>query len=138
MVISRMSNKIIKIDLSRTVREAKRAARNDGKEICGLLIHNGHFIELMRTINISENSGKFEFDVKQVRAIKRAADLLGHEIVGTFHSHPVSEARPGPGDIEGAVDDSLMLIVDCMGDEARLWKIKDGQARRMRMEIIQL
>ena len=33
--------------------------------------------------------------------------------MGTFHSHPLGEAKPGKSDIQNAVDDSLMFIFGC-------------------------
>jgi [CysO sulfur-carrier protein]-S-L-cysteine hydrolase len=132
-----MRNRIIRQDLLQAIRKARKVARDEeGREICGLLVHNGHFIEIHETANIAEETGKFHFDMKQIKALKRAVGLLGHEIVGIFHSHPASEAKPGPGDLKGALDDSLMLIIDCIGSEALLWKIKDGKARKASVQTI--
>ena len=120
------------------IRRARKAAQNCGREICGLLIHNGHFIEAIETKNISKGGGHCEFDQKQIKTIMRAVKELNHEIVGTFHSHPAYFARPGDGDISGAVDDSLILIIDCIGNEAKLWKIKNGKSRNVSMEIVEV
>lgn len=130
-----MKNKIPKRELSRAIRSARKAAQNH-KEICGLLIYNGHFIELLETRNASMKNRKFRFNENQIRTITEAVRLLRHEIVGMFHSHPVSKAVPGPGDIKGVLDNSLMLIIDCIGNEALMWKIRNGKARKMGMEII--
>ena len=134
----RMKNKLIKKDVTQLIRRAKKVARDDGSEISGLLIHNGHFIEVLETNNVREEGGHFCFDEKQIKVIKRAAKELGHEIVGTFHSHPAYFAEPGEADIEEAVDDSLMLIIDCMDSKARLWRIKDGRAKEAIMEMIEV
>lgn len=120
------------------IREARKAARDDGKEIGGLLIHNGHFLEIIKTRNVCEKDGHFRFDEKQIKAIGKAVKEIDHEIVGTFHSHPAYFAKPGDTDIKWAVNDSLMLIIDCMGREARLWRIRDGKAREVKMEIIEV
>ena len=133
-----MKNKLIKKDVMELIRKARKAARDDGKEIAGLLIHNGHFLEIMETRNVCEKSGHFRFDEKQIKAIKKAVRELDHEIVGTFHSHPAYFAKPGDTDIKWAVDDSLMLIIDCMDREARLWRIRDGKAREVNMEMIEV
>lgn len=102
-----------------------------GIEICGLLIHNGSHIEIHETKNISNRLGSWRFEAKQIRSIVKAVGILNHEVVGTFHSHPVGLARPGDNDIENAIDDSLILIVDCEGKEALLYRIKNGKARKL-------
>jgi proteasome lid subunit RPN8/RPN11 len=131
-----MKNKFIKKDVIGLIRKARMVARDNGREIAGLLIHNGHFLEILETRNISEKGGHFHFDERQINTIKKAVKELGHEIVGTFHSHPAYFAKPGDTDVKWAVDDSLMLIIDCMDREARLWRIKNGKAREVKMEII--
>ncbi len=133
-----MKNKIIKTELIRVIRTARETARNDGREIAGLLIDNGHYLEILETKNTSKKGGHFQFDEKQIKAIEKAVELLGHEIVGTFHSHPAYLARPSEGDIKGAMDDELMLIIDCMDNEALLWRIKNGKARQVSMQIIEV
>jgi proteasome lid subunit RPN8/RPN11 len=130
--------RIEKKDLARTIKKAERAAHSDGREICGLLIDNGHFLEILETSNISQEGGHFQFDAKQIRRIKKAVTEIHHEIVGTFHSHPLAGAKPGSGDINGTVDDSLMLIIDCLHSDAQLWRIKNGKARRLTVQTIEV
>jgi proteasome lid subunit RPN8/RPN11 len=131
-----MKNKVIKKDLTEAIRKARKTARNGGREIAGLLIHNGHFMELLEIRNTYRKGGHFQFDEKQIKTIMKAVKELGHRIVGTFHSHPAYIAKPGEGDIRAAVEDSLMLVIDCIGSEARLWRIKGGKARSVNMEIL--
>ncbi len=133
-----MNKKIIKKDLNRIIRDARKTARNDGHEICGLLIDNGHFIEILKTKNKSKRCGHFEFDGKQIRQIMKSVKDLNRDIVGTFHSHPAYYAKPGDGDIKGAVDDSLMLVIDCIGNEAKLWRIKNKKAREVKLRTIEV
>ena len=133
-----MKNKLIKKDVIRLIRRASTVARDSGKEVAGLLIHNGHFLEILETRNVCEKGGHFRFDERQIKAIKKAVKELDHEIVGTFHSHPAYFAKPGDTDIKWAVNDSLMLIIDCMDREARLWRIKNGKAREVNMEMIEV
>ncbi len=137
VISRRMKNKLIKKDVAQLIRRARQVARDDDNEIAGLLIHNGHFIEVLETKSIREKGGHFCFDEKQIKAIKKVVKELGHEIVGTFHSHPAYFAKPGKVDVENAVDDSLMLIVDCMDGKTQLWRIKDGRAKKAKMEMIE-
>jgi len=138
VIPKRMKNKLIKKDIIQLIRKARAVARDNGTEIAGLLIHNGHFLEILETRNVSKKGGHFRFDERQIKAIKKAVKELDHEIVGTFHSHPAYFAKPSDTDIKWAVDDSLMLIIDCMDREARLWRIKNGKAREVSIEMIEV
>jgi proteasome lid subunit RPN8/RPN11 len=125
--------------LQRSYRDLLKVARQEGKddkEICGFLIDNGYFLQLHRTQNTCTREGSFSYCKKEVRTLEKAVKRLGIEIIGTFHSHPISEAVPGPNDIKYAVEDSLMLIFDCIGKEARLWHIKDGRCSRREIDLI--
>ncbi len=133
-----MKNKVLKKDLMRAIRKARKTARNGGREIAGLLIYNGHFMELLETRNTYHKGGHFQYDERQIKTIMKAVKELSHEIVGTFHSHPAYIAKPGEGDLKGAVEDSLMLVIDCINSEARLWRIKAGKARNVNMEILEV
>ena len=99
-----MKNVIVRKDIDRLIRSAKAAANIDGKEICGLLIHNGHFIEVIQTKNKLKRSGSYIFDAREIKQIENATHKLKHEIIGTFHSHPAADATPGARDISFAVE----------------------------------
>ena len=84
----------------------------DGREICGFLVDNGYFIELIPLQNTQTKGG------------------------GTFHSHPTYLAEPGESDIKFAVDDSLMLVIDVLDKKVGLWSIKDKQKKKLRFTLI--
>ncbi len=133
-----MKNVFLGKELSRTIRKAKRLARKDANELCGFLVHNEHFIELIEAKNKSRKKGHFKINKKQYHRIKTAIKTLRHDLIGSYHSHPVSKAQPGPGDIEGSENNSLMLIIDCIGNEAKLWRIKDKKAREIKYKTIEV
>ncbi|MCX6923527.1 MAG: Mov34/MPN/PAD-1 family protein [Verrucomicrobia bacterium] len=111
------------------LRDARRAARAvPGAEICGLLVDTGGALSFVQTRNASRRTGSFVLSGPDVRRIVAAVKILGQEVVGTFHSHPVGEPTPGESDIRSAVDDSLMFIFDCVGRAGRLWIIRSGRA----------
>jgi proteasome lid subunit RPN8/RPN11 len=112
--------------INRAVDDSKR-----GKEIVGLMVDNGYYLELVMCRNKSRRSGSFSFFHDDVRSVVAAAKCLGHEVVGTFHSHPAALAEPADSDIASAPNDSLMLIVDCLAHDVALWRIKDNQARKL-------
>jgi proteasome lid subunit RPN8/RPN11 len=112
------------------LRQACRSARKTaGTEICGLIVDTGYQLKFVPTRNASRRVGSFVLSRPDVRRIAAAAKILGQEIVGTFHSHPVGVATLSRADIMHAVDGSLMFIFDCMDKKGSLWKIKGGRAR---------
>ena len=114
------------------LREACRAHRTvPGTEICGLIVDTGFHLYLVQTRNVSRRSGSFVFSRPGVRRIVAATKILALEVVGTFHSHPAAPAIPGESDIANAVDNSIMLIFDCIARCGRLWRIRSGRAREM-------
>jgi hypothetical protein len=74
--------------------------------------------------------------VQEIDRIEKAVSVLDHSIVGTFHSHPYDIAKPGNRDLLGIVEEELMLIIDCLGKEARLWRISHEKAQEVQIELI--
>ena len=107
------------------------AREKPGSEICGLLIDTRHFVTLVEVRNISRKLGSFVLSSLDVRRVVRASRLLHCKVIGTFHSHPLADGVPGPNDIMGAVDDSLMLIFDCTARQSRLWRIRKNRAQAL-------
>jgi len=116
--------------------EARRRAGRQGGEICGLIVRNGYFLELIQLRNNTKRGGGFSFYFREVRSIQQMANLYDHEIVGTFHSHPQGIARPGRSDLYNAVDDSVMLIYDVLGRSARLWHVKGRRAKKLQFSLL--
>lgn len=133
-----MNNKfrILKKQLNNMLSQSVSSARKDGSEICGLLIDNGYFIELIRCKNKSKKGGGFQFYFNEINLLKKAVGKLDHEIIGTFHSHPYYLAEPGESDIANALDDSYMLIFDALDKEACLWHIKKLKKRKIKFILI--
>jgi proteasome lid subunit RPN8/RPN11 len=115
---------------------ARRLAKIDGREICGLILDNRYFFELIEVRNKTKRGGGFSFYYNEVRAIRKMARLCKHEIVGTFHSHPVGLSTPGESDLHNAVDGSMMLIFDVMGGSAEFWHIKNQKGKRLRFSLL--
>lgn len=122
-------------DMRRLISGAAAFAK-DAREICGVLIDNGHFLQIRETRNISKERGSSKFDRRELNSINRAAEKLELKVVGTFHSHPFWFAKPGESDIQGAVDNSLMLIIDGMDKQVGLWRIKNNRGYALTFELI--
>jgi proteasome lid subunit RPN8/RPN11 len=111
-------------------------ARTEHKEVCGLLVDNGFFLEMLEVRNVSRRPGSFLLSLSGVRKLERGASLLGNTVVGSFHSHVVGLAKPGKTDIQGSTDGEFMLIIDTMDREAKLWRIRNGRARELRLDFV--
>lgn len=123
-------HRFVKTHYTKLLRQACRSAHEAaGTEICGLIVDTGLHLSFVQTRNVSRRVGSFVLSRLDVRRIVAAVKILGQEVVGTFHSHPVGVATPGRTDIMHAEDDSLMFIFDCTERKGRLWKIKAGRAR---------
>ncbi len=122
--------------LKEIIDDAALSAKKHGIEICGLLVDNSYFIELVRLRNKNRRGGGFAFYTSEVRAIEKASNILHHEIVGTFHSHPAYLADPSDSDVSEAIDDSLMLVVDVIDRKAALWHIKNQKKKRLDFQEI--
>lgn len=118
------------------VKDAVQASKEGGHEICGLLVDNGYFIELIQCRNKSRKGGSFAFYQREVSRIQKSAEILNHEIVGTFHSHPFAGAKPGDSDLADAFDEELMLIIDVIDRGVALWHIRDKSKRKVQFELI--
>ncbi len=123
--------------LRNVMRLAIKKAKGRGREICGVIVSNGHFLHLVRTRNRAKGPGSFQLPAGEVRKIQRTARKLNLRVLGTFHSHPVSEAEPGVSDIAGADDGALMLILSCWDKEAKLWKIRKRKAAEVPLECVE-
>ncbi len=128
--------RLLKKQVKKKITHAKQAAKNHGAEICGLLVDNGYFLELIQVKNISKRGGSFRFCPKEVECIEKSVKQMDHAIVGTFHSHPYAIAKPGDSDIAGAFDDEIMLIIDVLDADIGLWSIKAKKAKKLRFKFI--
>jgi proteasome lid subunit RPN8/RPN11 len=109
---------------------------NDLHEICGLLVDNGYFLQLVEVRNTCRRPCSFCLHGGDIRVVEKACDRLNSRVVGTFHSHIVSPAKPGKGDIDGASDGNLMLVLDTIHRDLGLWRIRGRRAYRLKLEII--
>ena len=133
--MSRQKARFLRGEMRRLMQNARRRAKSYW-EVGGLLIDNGHFLQIRETRNISKRECSFQLDMREVNAVRKAAAKLGLKVVGTFHSHIFSSPAPGASDIRGAEEDALMLIIDSMDRQIGLWRISHGRAYTRRFELI--
>jgi proteasome lid subunit RPN8/RPN11 len=104
---------------------AEDGQKSGQQEVCGLILSQDGF-RLKLAFLRNQASGPGEFLIRRT-VYKSAVDRAkrdGETVLGTFHSHPVSEAVPGHGDIKRAISGSLMLIYDVCGRKVKLWRVR--------------
>lgn len=112
---------------------AIRAQQHGHLEVCGVVVVNARGrIKLRFLLNYSTMPYTFEMRRSEAQAVQRATERNGKRVLGSFHSHPLSDAKPGPGDISKGFYRGVELIYDVCGRCARLWKVqKYGTAKRL-------
>ena len=116
--------KIFKKDMN-TIRSELEA--NKPYEACGVLIGtldgSTAIVEKALSITNSKRTRRsFELDPKEHYEAWNEADKNGKEIVGVYHTHPVSSAIPSLWDRETMQNDaSVWLIAGSDGMRAYVW-----------------
>jgi proteasome lid subunit RPN8/RPN11 len=123
-------------NLRRLIKLARKTAKRGHREICGFLAGHGRFIIPVLAKNQIKKGGSFRISQGDIEAAERSGKILNLQSLGTFHSHPLYFAKPGESDIRQAPNDSLMLIIDCIGNEAKLWRIKNKRARPVKFGLV--
>ncbi len=122
---------------------AEKRQKSGQREVGGLILSDDGFqLKLAFLANQARRSCQFRTSESAYKSARDRAQRQGESILGTFHSHPISEAIPGDGDIKNAHEEiknagsgSLMLIYDVCGREAKLWEIRKVRGRRQAREL---
>jgi desampylase len=108
--------------LPRAVRDAlvAHARETAPAECCGLLIGTATNIsDAVRAANLADSPSRFLIDPKDHIRARRDARARGLDVVGFYHSHPHSDARPSPTDLaEASYENHLYVIVALLGEAA--------------------
>ena len=118
-----MNCKFHRSALDTVLRHAERA---NPRECCGVLVgRDDEILQAVEARNLSEDPNRYLLDPADHIAIRRNARAAGLAVVGFYHSHPHSAARPSATDqAEAAYPDHLYLIVGV--DEVRLFRLARG------------
>lgn len=117
-------------------RRAYRAQQLDHSEICGALIVDGkRCITFLFLKNYSTQPGRYELRLSDIRSARTSVSHSARRIIGTFHSHPLSEARPSLGDRKRGFYRGIELIYDVCGREIKLWQQKHQGKRTVLREL---
>ena len=108
--------KILQKDLDLIVEQARKEAP---LEACGYLAgKDGAVTKVIPMTNADASSEHFSFLPKEQFAALKKARAESLSLIGVYHSHPASPARPSEEDIRLALDPTVSyLIVSLASDE---------------------
>lgn len=101
--------------------------------------HDGVVTASYELTNIDRSADHFSFDPKEQFAAMKEARSQEFEIVGVYHSHPATPARPSAEDIKLAYDPAMLyVIVSVAGKEAdvKAFRIKNGVVKTETLEVV--
>ena len=124
----------------RLKREARLAQEEGNREVCGAILQRQDgTLELCFADNESIRAHTYTLSSKSVRRMQGLAKETNSAIIGSFHSHPSSDAQPGKGDLEHAGVHSLMMIHSVRTGQTKLWKVvlreDQKRAREVKLQV---
>ena len=107
------------------------AERAQPLECCGVLLGRqpDAISEAAEIRNVAQDPDRYLLDPKGHLDVRRQARQRGLEIVGFYHSHPHSSARPSARDIAEATYPGHFYLIVALGEvqpEIRLYQLTDG------------
>lgn len=105
-------------------------------EVCGLLSGvagssgNAEVRSVHPTDNVAGSARVYEVDPRAMLRADREAEAAGTELLGVYHSHTHTDAKPSPTDIAAAPDPGWHYVLVSLRDAhpaVRSWKIRDGK-----------
>ena len=82
------------------------------------------------TVNVARSARVYEVEPRGLLQADRAAEKSGHRLVGVYHSHTHTDAKPSPTDITQAPDPDWHYVLVSLRDvhpSVRSWRIQDGK-----------
>jgi len=100
-------------------------------EACGLLTGVGTEVNAVYPApNLAKSARVYELDPRVMLKAEREAEASGAEILGVYHSHTHTDAKPSPTDIGQAPDPDWHYVLVSLRDihpSIRSWHIEDGK-----------
>jgi proteasome lid subunit RPN8/RPN11 len=105
-------------------------------EACGLLAGvaaedgNAEARVFFPTENLAASARLYEVEPRGLLRADREAEAAGLELIGVYHSHTHTDAKPSPTDIAQAPDPGWHYVLVSLRDTApsvRSWRIRDGK-----------
>jgi desampylase len=98
-------------------------------ECCGVLIGCGdEIVEAVRIRNLAEGTARYFLDPQEHIDARRAARNRGLDVLGFYHSHPLTPAEPSATDVSEATYANYLYLILGLGrvedvPEARLYRL---------------
>lgn len=105
-------------------------------EVCGLLSGvtgssgNAEVRAVHPADNVAGSARIYEVDPRAMLRADREAEAGGTELLGVYHSHTHTDAKPSPTDIAAALDPDWHYVLVSLRDAhpaVRSWKIRHGK-----------
>lgn len=142
--------RVSQFEYHRLRRRARVAKRNSYREVCGLAVINVSQKKRKKSTggispigfvfmrNETKQCGEFLLQRSDVMRLAKRLREQGQEVIGTFHSHPLTFAIPGKRDVHEAFFKGHLLIYDVIGDSLRMWKKMRKHNGRWRIREVKL
>lgn len=105
-------------------------------ECVGLLF--GHAERVGRILRLTNGSQtpqtRFFADPQALFAALKDADRRGERLLGSYHSHPRTDAFPSSTDLEGAQERTVQLILG--RDAVRVFRLQGGSATELELKLL--
>lgn len=115
--------------------------RDAPQEACGILGgKNGAVSRVFPMTNVERSTARYLMDPREQFEVMGQIWERGEDLVGIYHSHPVSPAYPSATDVEMAFyPESFYVIVSLATPEpeVRAFRILDGEIARAEIEILE-
>lgn len=113
-------------------------------EACGLLagVVNDDGTAEVRSLfeaeNVARSARVYEVDPKAMLRAGREAEAAGGQLLGVYHSHTHTDAKPSPTDIASAPDPDWHYVLVSLRDAhpaVRSWRIRDGEVKEEKIVL---
>jgi Fe-S cluster biogenesis protein NfuA/proteasome lid subunit RPN8/RPN11 len=104
-------------------------------EACGLLLgKGGRVIKVRATTNVADSVKRYQVDPDQQFSIFRESEESGWDVLGVYHSHPMSEAYPSQTDLDLSFYPEFYHLIVSLQDEDNpqlsLFRIDNGEVTK--------
>lgn len=107
-------------------RRIKGSARlADLHELCYVVLgRGGRVSKVVRIPNRAKDTTMRHLVAdRDVQRVRRRESVSGLSVLGFLHTHPASTAEPGPGDLAGYADATLLFIYADVYEELRAFRV---------------
>ena len=109
-------------------------------EACGYLAgKDGVITKSYSLTNIDNSPDHFSFDPTEQFGVVKKARSCGLEIIGNYHSHPLTPAKPSQEDIKLAYDPNISYVIVSLADgeeEVKSYSIKNSEIKIQEIIVI--